>query len=145
MSAQPGRRATPGRWLAIAASVVVIATVVSALIAIGPPAQQRKVALDARRAHELLSLANAIDIRADRDDRLPAALTALEGAGQWLSIKDPASGAPYDYAITGDNTYRLCAVFATATRPADAEGGWGGEAWSHPAGRYCFERKAKTD
>jgi len=143
MSAQPGRRASTGRWLAIVASVVVIATVVCALVAIGPPAQQRRVSLDARRAHELSTLSNLIDMGADRDGKLPAALADLEGAGQWLSIKDPETGAPYTYAITGDTTYRLCAVFATATQSADVRGGWSDGQWSHPAGRHCFDRKAK--
>jgi hypothetical protein len=144
VSAQTGQRASPGRWLAIVASVVVIATVVCALVAIGPPAQQRRMALDARRAHELSTLSNLIDMDADRAGKLPAALADLEGAGQWLSIKDPDNGAPYEYAITGDTTYRLCAVFATATQSADAGGGWGDGEWSHPAGRHCFDRKAKT-
>ena len=145
MSAQPTRRAARGRWLAIAASVVVVATVASALITIGPPAQQRRVAMDARRTTDLIRLANVIEIRGGRDQKLPAALTDLEGAGQWQSIKDPESGAPYGYAVTGDRSYRLCAVFATATRAGDVGDGSGNGEWSHPAGRYCFNRNIKKD
>jgi hypothetical protein len=145
VSARPARRATPGRWLAIAATVVVVVTVASALIAIGPPAQQRRLAMDARRAQDLLMIASAIDIRVGRGEKLPAALADLDGAAQWLSIKDPESAAPYGYAVTGDRTYRLCAVFATATRAGDpGEGGGRGE-WSHPAGRYCFGRNTRKD
>lgn len=145
MSAQPARRAALGRWLAIAASVVVVATVASALIAIGPPAQQRRVALDAKRAKDLILLSNGIDTRVNGGDKLPAVLVDLDGAGQWLSIRDPESGAPYGYAVTGDRTYRLCAVFATATQAGDIGDGWGTGDWSHPAGRYCFSRSAKKN
>lgn len=145
MSAQPARRAAPGRWLAIAASVVVVATVTGALVAIGPPAQQRRLALDTRRAHDLMGLANAIGVRVQRDGKLPAALADLDGAGQWLSVKDPESGAPYGYAVTGDRRYRLCAVFATATTPGQVGEQWVTGEWSHPAGRYCFDRNTRKD
>ena len=133
MSTQPARRAARGRWLAIAASVVVVATVASALIVIGPPAQQRRVAMDARRTTDLIRLANVIEIRGGRDQKLPAALP------------DPESGAPDGYAVTGDRSYRLCAVFATATRAGDVADRSSNGEWSHPAGRYCFSRNIKKD
>jgi hypothetical protein len=144
VSTSPDRRASRARWLAIVASAVVVVTVASALITIGPPARQRRVALDSRRVQELASLTAAIERGAYLRGSLPAALADLDGAGQWLSITDPETAAPYGYAVTGDRTYRLCAAFATPTQSADAATAPAGGAWSHPAGRHCFDRRAKT-
>lgn len=145
MSAQPGRATPVGRWLAIAASVVVAVTVVSALVVMGSPAQQRMRALDVRRIQELTALSQAIDLHAAHNAKLPASARDLEGAGQWLSLEDPATGSPYVYATTGPRTYRLCAVFESSTQAADVRGGWVAGEWTHPAGRHCFDRKAKSE
>ncbi len=145
MSAQAGRPAPIGRWLAIAASALVAVTVVCALLVMGSPAQQRMRALDARRVQELTAISRAIQLYAAQKATLPATLTNLDGAGQWLSLEDPVKGSPYGYAATGRKTYRLCAVFESSTQAADVRGGWVAAEWTHPAGHQCFDRKAKMD
>lgn len=132
--------AAPGRWLAIVASVVVAATLVAALIAMGPPSRQRDARLDARRVQDLERIGQAVEDHFRSHRALPpdaAALAAMPGWG--LSLSDPADGTPYAYAVTGERGYRLCAGFATDTaRAADAR--WGAGGWNHGSGRQCFER-----
>lgn len=132
-----------GHWIALAASIVIGVTVVCAIVVMGTPAEQRKARLDANRVRQLSSLAEAIENYAALHDRVPLSLPGLDGAGEWLSITDPDNGSPYAYEKTGDRTYRLCAVFATATRASpdgQSAGGFEGR-WAHRAGRYCFDRQ----
>lgn len=147
MSAAPGDSRPPGgagRWLAIAASVVVVATVVAAVLVMGSPSAQREAKLDARRAADLFRIASAVDRWVERHDALPPDLAALAAEpGVRLAVADPVTGAPYAYAVTGPRSYELCATFTTDTARSGDVAGWPGEVWSHASGRHCFERKVK--
>ena len=46
-----------GRWLAIAASAVVVATVIAAMLAIGSPSAQRDSRMDRKREQDLNAIA----------------------------------------------------------------------------------------
>lgn len=132
----------PGRWLAIAASVVVIATVVAAMLAMGSPGSQRESRLDRKREQDMERIAMAIDIRTDAGKPLPSDLASLaREPGRRLSIADPATNMPYVYQTTGDHSYRLCAVFTTDTAQ-ESRKAWIDQDWLHGPGRHCFDRKA---
>jgi hypothetical protein len=129
----------------IVACLVVVATVAVAIGVMGPPSAQREAKLDGKRVRDLHRIAEAIDWHVKRNDALPPDLAALaEQPGQRLAIVDPVDGSPYVYKITGEGSFRLCAVFATDT--AEVQDGtysrFNGE-WNHGAGRQCFDRKAK--
>jgi len=137
--------ASGGRWIAIAAGVVVVATIVAAIVVMGSPSAQRAAKLDSRRVRDLDRLVDVIDNYAEREHSLPSDLATLaREPGRRLAIVDPVDGSPYAYEITGARTFRLCAVFATDTA-GTLEGSerWGGEKWNHGAGRHCFDRKVK--
>lgn len=144
----PRASAGPGRWLAIAASAVVVAAVVAAIVVMGSPSAQREIKLDQRRIGDLARIVNAVDGHAKQHDgALPPDLATLaREPGRRLPTTDPKDGSPYVYERSGALTYRLCATFATDTaRTTDDAGYWGPEEWHHGAGRQCFERKAKGD
>lgn len=131
-----------GRWLAIAASAVAIATVVTAMLVMGSPGSQRESRLDRKREHDLRRIAIVIDAVTVAGKPLPTDLDSLaREPGRRLSIADPVTDAPYVYEITGDGSYRLCAVFTTDTaqesRMARID-----QDWLHGAGKHCFDRKA---
>jgi hypothetical protein len=131
-----------GRWLAVAASVVVVATVAAAMLAMGSPGSQRESRLDRKREQGMERIAMAIDFRAKAGQPLPADLASLaREPGRRLSITDPATGAAYAYETTGDRSYRLCAVFATDTA-LESRKAWIDQEWLHGKGRHCFDRKA---
>lgn len=131
-----------GRWLAIAASVVVIATVGAAMLAMGSPESQRESRLDRKREQDMERIAMVIDARAVAGKPLPADLASLASEpGRRLSITDPATNTPYVYEITGDHGYRLCAVFTTDTAQ-ESRKAWIDPDWLHGPGRHCFDRKA---
>lgn len=130
-----------GRSLAIAASAVVIATLVAAMLLLGSPESQRESRLDRKREQDMESIALAINTRAREGKPLPASLEVLSSEpGLRLAVSDPQTRAPYVYAITGSDRYRLCAVFATDTGDASRRG-WVDQDWLHGAGRHCFERR----
>jgi hypothetical protein len=133
-------RGTPGHWLAIAASVVVVATVVAAVVAMGPPSQQREARLDARRVQDLQRIVQAVDGYYANHKALPADMATLATQPGWgLATADPQSGTPYSYEVSGERTYRVCASFTTDTaKPAD--GPWAPDSWNHGIGRQCFQQ-----
>ncbi|WP_407353818.1 hypothetical protein [Luteimonas sp. R10] len=131
-----------GRWLLVAAGLVVVATVAAAVAVMGTPAARREAKLDDRRVRDLQRIGVAVDDYREQHDALPPDLATLAGRpGQRLAIADPVSGTPYAYEITGERSYRLCAVFTTDTAEVLADVRWSSE-WNHGAGRQCFERRS---
>ena len=135
-----------GRWLAIAASVVIALTLVAAVWLMGSPSAQRQANLDGRRVDDLDHIGRLVDGQFSIHDTLPPDLATLaKQPGQRLSIADPVDGTPYGYQVTGAQTYRLCAVFVTDTSESPATTGrWQAEEWSHGKGRHCFDRTARS-
>lgn len=133
-----------GRWLVIAASVVVVTTVIAAILVMGSPSTQRELRLDQKRVGDLGRIANAVRNHAERHGALPKDLTTLASQpGRWISFVDPKDGSPYAYEVTGARTFRLCAVFATDTAKTENAGFESGDDWIHGIGRQCFDLRAK--
>ena len=149
MSADTTKTARPaGFWLAIAAGVVVVATVATAIGMMGSPWQQRLMRLDAQRVNDLQQLESRIELHANKHDALPPDLRKLVATGANLALVSPETHAPYEYIATGKDTYQLCAIFDTdnrAVRRSDL--GWSGDLidWAHAAGRHCFARDVDLD
>lgn len=143
-----------------AVTLMVAAVVVTGLFVAGSPAKERNRQLDEQRVNELQQIANAIDTTYDRDARLPSSLDELKaGAKEFYyvsSIVDPKTGEHYEYIVTGDTTYDLCATFDDVTQQLDQFGRptpapapvskpmMAGEYypgyrdWTHGAGRHCY-------
>lgn len=139
MSASSTPRA--GRVVAIVASLVVLATIVAAIVVMGPPSQQRLMRLDERRVEDLNRIAMAINVYRSQHGRLPASLAELGGEPGMRIPQDPESRQPYGYKMLGAAEYRLCAGFATDTAEAIDPQPWPGADWAHGAGRQCFKRR----
>ena len=131
---------TPGRWLAIVASVVVVATVVAAVVVMGPPSKQRETRLDARRVQDLQRIVQAVEAYHANHKALPADMATLAAQPGWsVSTTDPQGGTPYAYEVSGERTYRVCASFTTDTAKATAAP-WAPDSWNHGIGRQCFQQ-----
>ena len=135
--------ARAGRWLAIAASVVVVATLIASMLSMGSPGQQREAKLDRKRERDMQHIVTAINLRTLAGKPLPADLASLASEpGRRLSINDPANGTPYAYQIVGEDGFRLCAVFSTDTA-SRTHRVWADEEWLHGPGQHCFDRTAE--
>jgi hypothetical protein len=141
---------------AAGATVTVVAVVAVGLFLNGNPAEVRRQRLDEQRISDLRALSNAVDAYTLRQQRLPENLAALEPEERFSFVRsvDLATGQPYEYRVTSERTYELCASF-------DTTGGagsfyvrtslFGGVAiqganpsfWDHGPGRHCFEFTAR--
>jgi hypothetical protein len=134
---------TIGRWVLVAAGIVVIATIVAAISVMGLPSAQRDQQLDQRRVQDLRRIVEAVDSYVATRRSLPPNLQALASQpGRSLSIVDPVDGSPYAYEVIDARAFRLCAAFATDTAAyRQDDGPWLEDRWLHGAGRQCFDRK----
>lgn len=136
-----------GRTLLVAAALIVLATLMTALWVMESPMKQRDRRIDERRTDQLDAIADAVEAWTREHKRLPASLAELaRQPGSSLAIADPVTGAPYEYQVLSESGYRLCASFATSTAdrgPGTDRISWNEKHWMHPAGRHCFDRKAR--
>jgi len=138
----------PGWWLAMVATVAMLAVAATGLWILGTPAHQRAQRLDARRVQDLRMLSSNISIYWTLHKELPPDLEHLDASP--ARLRDPQSGIAYEYTIIGNTQYRLCARFqepwpnaAGHREPMPAQPVPGNDSWRHAAGKVCFERSVK--
>ncbi len=114
------------------ASAVVLASVVGGFLTVGSPAKQRALEFDRQRVNDLQSLKYEVENYTQRNKMIPESLQDVASANTYISIKDPETKLPYEYAILPDGkfSYRLCANFATVSKDTF---------WAHDIGRTCFD------
>lgn len=142
---------------ALASSAVILAAMIASFFVIGSPGKQRDVRLDQDRLSDLQSIQSSL-VNYWRDKgALPENLDALEDdIIGYRNPLDPVSGEAYEYAVSGELSFQLCATFAgesdgkeNAVRgPMMYESGYPASAfdvWSHAMGRHCFDRTIDPD
>jgi hypothetical protein len=123
------------------ATILVCGAVVAAIVVLGGPREERARALDDARVGSLSGLESQIRIFWMREKRLPAMLDELSRSSGFQPVsRDPETGAPYEYRVTGPNSYELCATFE---RASDEKPPVRQKEWSHAAGRRCFTLVAR--
>ena len=124
-----------GRPIAVALSLVVVVAVVVGLYLVGSPSRAREQALDERRVQDLRESRAQVSAFRRAHRLLPATLEgAATTADDSLAHRDPVAGTPYEYLVTSDSTYDLCAVFTHPSRDARSAD----DTWRHPSGRHCY-------
>jgi hypothetical protein len=125
----------------IVTTVVVAAAVAWGFVLVGSPASRRLARFDEQRLEDLRTIAREIQgLVVDPEDKkklkqpLPKTLAeaASRAQNERLNARDPETGEAYEYRVTGEATYELCATFSQA-RDRDAL-----VFWNHAAGRHCF-------
>lgn len=134
------------RVFALVATIVVAAAVAWGFVVAGGPQLRRTERMDERRLEDLRTIhAEILGLVRDPLKKdvlkqpLPKSLQELATRARQrrIPLEDPVTGAPYEYRVTGESTYVLCATFE---RPRDATYD---VFWNHPAGRHCFTVDAK--
>jgi hypothetical protein len=135
------RITVPGdRALALAASAAVLGALVGAFAVLDPPGVQRQRRMDEHRVNDLVKLKAATETYWSQHKKLPPDLESLgREPGLVVPRKDPETGAPYVYEVTGEFSYRLCADFARDSSEQESMLGYA-TVWVHGAGRHCFEQ-----
>ncbi len=130
---------------AIVATVVVAVALAGGLWAAGSPQAARALDLDRQRVSHLEGIADAADDLWEARRLLPSSLDELgaERVAGAISIVDPETAEPYEYRVTGEQSFELCASFdaesAHERRSKRDRAEAPGSFWSHPAGRHCYE------
>ena len=116
----------------------VIAGIVAGFWLLGSPAKQRLIAQDTERIRELQEVVFTITDITTADEPLPD--TAPPARFGYRDFKDPVTNEPYEYRRIDNDTYELCAIFATdSTDKLKQQNTYArARGWEHPAGRHCF-------
>ena len=113
---------------------------------VGNPSQARAEKYDQQRIGDFSTLHIGLHRYHEKNKTLPVSLGDLEGYYQQHMV-DPETGESYEYLFLTDNTYKICAVFATANS---------GEqpthnpvryrlVEKHEKGYYCFHRDVSKE
>jgi len=128
-----------GKTLGGVAAIVATAAVATS-IWLNPPSEARDRRLDQVRMQRLYQTENAVQTYYTSHHTLPADLQTLASANthhRELNWHDPKTDQPFEYAVAGETTYRLCAIFARSSAPGDPFIGFDP---THAAGRDCFQK-----
>jgi hypothetical protein len=134
------------RLFGAAATLAVLGALVWGFVVVGGPASRRTERMDGRRLDDLRAIhAEIVSLVRDPQKKdvlkqpLPKTLAELASRARYrkISLNDPETAEPYEFRVTGDSTYVLCATFARA-REATHD-----VFWNHGAGHHCFTIDAK--
>jgi hypothetical protein len=132
---------TPQTVFVSVAGLLVVAAVAAGLVLLGSPREARLHRLDDQRLSAIQALSNTVDGYRQAHGALPDTVGQLAADQTGLApsvMRDPETGAPYEYRKTGPAAYELCARFATTTDddvPLH---------WRHGPGRACFSQTSKA-
>jgi hypothetical protein len=147
----PGTYQATRRTLAVVSLVVIIGLIVGAFFIVGSPAKNRARAWDEQRVNDLSSIQSQVVNYWQRKEQLPKTLADLNDPISNSSIPtDPETKAAYEYSVTGEKMFQLCATFAASSVSGEKTYGGpmalnmpspgAGDNWQHEAGRQCFTR-----
>lgn len=126
---------------AIASAVVVIGSIVWGFSVLGSPATQRLYKYDDQKVNDLMNLSSAVESFYLQKNALPKDLNELSTLGYGFNSIDSQTQKSYEYIKNGTLKYSVCAEFNKDSLTKDpAQRPVGYISWSHPEGRYCFER-----
>lgn len=136
----------------IAVSLVGILAIAAGFFIVGTPWQARQYRLDTQKVSDLQQIQSQIVSYWQMKQKLPAALSDLnDSLSYYTTPTDPETGQPYEYAVTGAVSFKLCTTF----NAQDQSYGGKGRAipaptmpakygvqdnWQHGAGHQCFDR-----
>lgn len=137
--------------VAIIVAVAIVVSIIFGFSLFGSPAHQRDLRFDEQRVGDLQSIQYSVVNYWQQKRQLPAKLDEL-AALSYGNPKDPDTGTQYEYSVTGDLSFTLCATFKTVLSQEKASGRAGGGAyptmtgvatvpqnWAHEAARTCYD------
>ncbi|WP_147488015.1 hypothetical protein [Burkholderia pseudomallei] len=101
---------------------------------------------DDRRDQDVAELSWRIQLYAQKKGKLPGSLSELVTDGVDIPV-DPVTSTPYSYEVLGQDSFRVCAVFSSASQGYGINGAYHGDpifgSWVHGIGRQCLGRTTK--
>jgi hypothetical protein len=138
------------RVFVIAAIVLVATAVVFGFFTVGSPFRQRLAKFDEEKIGHLGTIQWQIVYFWQNKQRLPQSLDELiDTISGFVPPRDPQSGTSYEYRVTGEHSFELCANFNLSSKdvagalralPQSPAFPAPNQNWEHGSGRTCFER-----
>ncbi len=131
-------------------AVIIIAVVLAACYGFytaGSPKNQRLIRFDQQKTSDLQGIQSYLVYNYwQQKGSLPASLDALnDPISNFMVPKDPQTGQPYEYHLTGPRSFQLCTTFnressglPEISRPKMLDEL--NSSWDHGIGRVCFDR-----
>jgi len=127
---------------ALVASVVVTLALIAGFVTSPSPAEVREMRIDSNMITALQNIQWRVEDYYQTNKTIPV---DLEAAYNGLDIPTaPTEREPYQYEVTGETTYKLCATFA---RDVSINSNYNypmyeiNYNWDYRVGYYCFERE----
>jgi len=127
--------------------IATLAVIVGGFVIMGSPLAQREIRFDQQEIQDLFVIQNQTVNYWQQNGTLPATLSKLESPITGFSVpRAPEGREEYEYRITGNLAFELCATFAHNSdkygysEPYSPYGIGGNESWDHTSGQVCFER-----
>lgn len=147
---------TSGRKLwTVCVSVIVLLCIILGFGVLGSPRSQRLIRYDNQKISDLQNVQWQVISYWQTNGALPKSLADIAASQPYINIpKDSQSQVGYEYRVTGDMTFELCAEFnrEDLQRDTKTKGYMPSGAvydkydviqnniWNHGAGRTCFSR-----
>ena len=131
-------RMTGREVLAGVVSLVVAAAIITGVVILGSPSNERALRLDQRRVSDLEGMLTAVNFYFAEHAKLPASLEELSRQPGVRIARDPVTGVAYRYRAIGVEQFELCGTFERASEPRVSSGV---DVWQHPSGDHCFTKK----
>jgi len=138
------------KMIAWGVTVAVLLSIIGGFFLVGSPATQRARKFDDRRIQDLSAIKDQIVFTYwTQKGKLPEKFGDLDDKISGFIIpNDPETMAPYEYNVTDQFSFELCANFktkslvrgATPATPAMYRGSQFEQNWTHNAERTCFKR-----
>lgn len=156
----PAVRHPKMKWFVWAVVAIGTFFIVFGFFNAGSPFAQRLKRFDERRVQDLQTIQSEVVYYWQAKESLPQTLDELRDELRGFAPpKDPQTGEPYGYSLTGVLEFQLCAVFNASNREESAPSGVKEpiplsrdvyysvfeESWLHDAGETCFNRTIDPD
>ncbi|MFA6307716.1 MAG: DUF5671 domain-containing protein [Patescibacteria group bacterium] len=128
------------------ASIVVVTVVfIASWFTVDSPAETRSKKIDTEVINNLSEINSAIVNYFTLNDTMPSDLSVLmtTDSGYRLTeqaIKQPSGDKYYDYQVTSDNEYKICADFLTSNLNDDSDMYYFNNEYKHDKGYQCFSQ-----
>lgn len=136
------------RMFLIGSLIVVAGALAGSLFVVESPTEARNRKLDSMVVIDFNEIDQAINIYYSENKKLPKTLVTLQEDISFLrdnDLQDPVTNKPYEYKITGDKTYELCASFRTESGNKTSRNYYFDDRWHHKAGEQCLAQTVRTE
>ncbi len=138
-------------------SLVILVVLASGFFLVGSPAQQRERRFDDQRISDLQNIQSTIAYSYyTSKQKLPPSLNDLRNDISGFTVPvDPQTGQAYQYRVTGQLSFELCADFKTNSQGGKVDRSYPQpvvmpytgvqQNWQHSIGNVCFSRTIDPD